>query len=403
MSYPVITLRRRREESMLRKHPWIFSGAIAQVAKDITVGSVVRICSADGRFLAVGHYQSATIAVRVLSWEDQPIDAAFWRERIAAAWQMRKTVGLTENDDTNAFRLIHGEGDGLPGLVIDCYADTAVMQAHSMGMHEARNDIAEALKDVCGDRIHHIYYKSETTLSKVSHPSMLNGYLLKPESTSPTQESPGGCVAVEAGIRFRIDWERGQKTGFFLDQRDNRALVERYAQDKKVLNLFCYTGGFSCYALRGGATRVDSVDSSERAIELVRENVMLNFGDDERHRAICADAFRFLETSEELYDVVILDPPAFAKHRQSLHNALQGYTRLNRLGMERVASGGLLFTFSCSQAISKEHFRGAVLNAALQAGRKVRILYQLQQGADHPIDVCHPEGEYLKGLVLYVE
>lgn len=400
--YPIITLRRHREESILRHHPWIFSGAIAQMPPDIVPGSVVRVCSSDGRFLAVGHYQPATIAVRVLSWDDRRIDDAFWRQRITAAWQMRKTLGLTDNAETNAFRLIHGEGDGLPGLVIDCYDHTAVMQAHSMGMHEARNTIAQALKEVCADNIHHIYYKSETTLSKTNHPAMLNGYLLNSEPTAPLSQS-GGAVAMENGMRFHIDLERGQKTGFFLDQRDNRSLVGHYAKGKTVLNLFCYTGGFSCYALRGGATRVDSVDSSERAIQLVNENVMLNFGDQRRHKAICADAFQFLDTTEEMYDIVILDPPAFAKHRQSLHNALQGYTRLNKLGMERVVPGGLLFTFSCSQAISKEHFRGAVLNAALQAGRKAHIVCQLQQGMDHPINVCHPEGEYLKGLVLYVE
>ena len=406
MCYPVIRLRARRDESLLRHHPWIFSGAIASVPSGLESGSIVRICGSDGTFLGIGHYQASTIAVRILSWEDRAIDTDFWYQYLTNALSMRKRFGFVACTDTNAFRLVHGEGDGLPGLVIDCYGNTAVVQAHSLGMHKARYDVAAALKAVCGDWIHHIYYKSETTLSKTDDHSFLNGYIgidgQSLECLSDNEEC-NAHEALENGLRFLVDWEHGQKTGFFLDQRDNRRLLERYASGCRVLNLFCYTGGFSCYALRGGAAYVDSVDSSERAIALLKANVSLNFGDEPRHSAICIDAFKFLDTITQPYDIIVLDPPAFAKHRHSLHNALQGYTRLNRMGLEHVASGGLVFTFSCSQAVSKEHFRGAVMNAAMQSGRNVRILHQLHQPVDHPIGVSHAEGEYLKGLVLYVE
>ena len=391
MSIKQVYLKRGKEESLLRFHPWIFSGALHHTDKGIEEGDVVRVVNEKNDFIAMGHYQMGSIAVRILTFNDINIDNEFWYSRLNSALQMRRTIGLADQIDTNAYRLVHGEGDNLPGLIIDIYGKTAVMQAHSIGMHNSRIAIAENLVKVMGSRIENIYYKSETTLPFMEPE---NGFLY-----GGSEEN----TAMENGLSFYVDWLRGRKTGFFVDQRENRSLLERYAKGKRVLNMFCYTGGFSFYAMRGGAKCVHSVDSSEKAIELTRRNVALNFSDDPRHTAICEDAFKYLEQMDDKYDLIILDPPAFAKHRGALHNALKGYTRLNNKAFEKIAKGGILFTFSCSQVVTKDHFRNAVFTAAAQAHRKVRILHQLHQPADHPINIYHPEGEYLKGLVLYVE
>lgn len=392
--YKNIYLRRGKEESLQRFHPWIFSGAIHHADDAIAEGDVVRVITAEGAFIAVGHYQIGSIAVRVLSFRDITIDRDFWRARLDAALQMRRSIGTADNPRNDTYRLVHGEGDNLPGLIIDCYGSTAVMQAHSVGMHVARQEIGEALVEVMGSRISHVYYKSETTLPFKAGLGQENGFIIG---------STDDNTAVENGLRFHVDWLRGQKTGFFVDQRENRALLEQYAKDKSVLNMFCYTGGFSVYAMRGGARLVHSVDSSAKAIELTNRNIELNFPGDSRHEAFCDDAFKYLDANDNKYDLIVLDPPAFAKHRGALRNALKGYTRLNVKGLERIRRGGLLFTFSCSQVVTKDNFRNAVFTAAAQTGRKVRILHQLHQPADHPINIYHPEGEYLKGLVLYVE
>lgn len=387
-------LKRGKEESLLRWHPWVFSGAIHHCSETPEDGEVVEVWAQDGqteRFVATGHFQRGSIMVRVLSWQQEPIDSAFYGRRLAEALRARQAMGLTEQ----AFRLVHGEGDQLPGLIVDVYGPTAVMQAHSVGMHLQRQVIAKALAGVMAGRIDNIYYKSDTTLPFLAEQPDISGYLMGAAAED---------VAVENGLRFHVDWLRGQKTGFFLDQRDNRSLLEKYAQGHRVLNMFCYTGGFSCYALRGGAALVHSVDSSQKAIDLTNANVALNFGNDARHEAFAEDAFRFLERMEQgAYDLVVLDPPAFAKHRDAIHNALKGYARLNQKAMAKMPAGSLLFTFSCSQVITKDAFRTAVFTAAAGARRKVRILHQLHQAADHPINIYHPEGEYLKGLVLYVE
>ena len=389
MNYKAVILKRGKEESLRRFHPWVFSGAIQRADDGIEEGEKVRVLTENGDFIAVGHAQAGSIAVRVLSFSDVAIDDAFWEQRLRSALQMRVAIG--HNADS-AFRLVHGEGDNLPGLIIDCYGQTAVMHAHSIGMHLDRFDIARALVNVSEGKIAHIYYKSETTLPFMEP---TNGFLY-----GGTSEN----IATENGLRFRIDWLKGQKTGFFIDQRDNRLLLQHYAQGRSVLNMFCYTGGFSVYAMRGGAKLVHSVDSSAKAIELTRQNVELNFPGDARHEAFCEDAFKYLESQPKgAYDLIVLDPPAFAKHRGALHNALKGYTRLNMKGFQTIRPGGILFTFSCSQVVTKDHFRNAVFTAAAQARRNVRILHQLHQPADHPINIYHPEGEYLKGLVLYVE
>ncbi len=358
-------------------------------------GDLVRVESNHGEFLAVGQYQIGSIAVRIFSFEDEPVDDDFFRRRLQVAFELRQTLGLIRGDENNAYRLVHGEGDNLPGLVIDVYAHTAVMQAHTPGMHRLRRSLAEALIQVAGADIRHVYYKSETTLPFKADLEPENGYLIGGEGNSD--------IAIENGLKFHVDWLKGQKTGFFVDQRDNRACVEHYAKGRNVLNMFCYTGGFSFYAMRGGATSVHSVDSSEQAIELTRRNVELNFPGDARHEAICEDAFKYLDRAGDKYDLIILDPPAFAKHRKVLGNALKGYRRLNAKAFEKIRPGGILFTFSCSQVVTKDDFRCAVFSAAVQSGRRVRILHQLHQPADHPINIYHPEGEYLKGLVLYVE
>lgn len=392
--YKNVYLKRGKEESLKRFHPWIFSGAIHHTDEGIEEGEIVRVITADGEFIAVGHYQIGSIAVRVLSFHDECIDISFWRASLESALQMRIAVGIADCPQNNTYRLVHGEGDNLPGLVIDCYGDTAVMQAHSVGMHVSRMDICEALVQVMGNRIKNVYYKSETTLPFKADLGQENGFIY-----GNTNEN----TAVENGLRFHVDWLKGQKTGFFVDQRENRTLLEHYSKGKRVLNMFCYTGGFSVYAMRGEAELVHSVDSSAKAIELTKKNVELNFPGDMRHEAFCEDAFKYLDANDAKYDLIVLDPPAFAKHRGALHNALKGYTRLNVKGLQRIKKGGILFTFSCSQVVTKDHFRNAVFTAAAQAGRRVRILHQLHQPADHPINIYHPEGEYLKGLVLYVE
>lgn len=392
--YKQIYLKKGKEESLLRFHPWVFSGAISHSDNGIEEGDIVRVITSDGRFIAVGHYQIGSIAVRVLSFRDVTIDSDFWQSRLQSAIDMRVKLGIADSPTNNTYRLVHGEGDNLPGLVIDVYSKTAVMQAHSVGMHVCRVDVAEALVKVMGNRIENVYYKSETTLPFKAELGQENGFLY-----GGSEEN----TAVENGLKFYVDWLKGQKTGFFVDQRENRSLLETYSKDKRVLNMFCYTGGFSFYAMRGGAKQVHSVDSSAKAIELTRKNVELNFPGDKRHEAFCEDAFKYLDKAGGDYDLIILDPPAFAKHRAALRNALKGYTRLNVKAFEKMKPGGILFTFSCSQVVTKDNFRNAVFTAAAMAGRKVRILHQLHQPADHPINIYHPEGEYLKGLVLYVE
>lgn len=392
--YKQLFLKRGKEESLKRFHPWIFSGAIHHMDEGIEEGETVRVITAAGEFIAVGHYQIGSIAVRVLSFEDIEINTDFWCERLQSALDVRIGVGIADSPTNNTYRLVHGEGDYLPGLVIDCYGSTAVMQAHSVGMHVCRNEICQALVQVMGDRIANVYYKSETTLPYKADLHQENGFLVGGDASN---------VAMENGLKFHIDWLRGQKTGFFVDQRENRSLLEQYAKGKSVLNMFCYTGGFSVYAMRGDAKQVHSVDSSAKAIELTNDNVALNFPGDARHEAFCEDAFKYLDEHDQQYDLIVLDPPAFAKHRAALRNALKGYTRLNVKGLQRIKKGGILFTFSCSQVVTKDNFRNAVFTAAAQVGRKVRILHQLHQPADHPINIYHPEGEYLKGLVLYVE
>ena len=404
-----IYLKPHKEESLKRFHPWVFSGAISKVVLDAkhpgdapVEGELVTVRSAANEVLGVGHWQVGSIAVRILAFGVETLPQGFWSERIRAAYQVRLSIGLIRPDN-NTFRLIHGEGDFLPGLIVDVYADTAVVQAHSVGMHVCRKEIAEALvKEV--PQVENVYYKSDDTLPfKAPVEGEKTGWLLTANSQELTAND---FWSFENGLQFRIDWLRGQKTGFFVDQRENRALVERYAANKDVLNMFCYTGGFSLYALRGGAKTVDSVDVSQKAIDLVNINVARNFPEAENHQAVAADAFEYLTAQKnagKTYDLIILDPPAFAKHRDAVKNALRGYQRINAKAIEMIRPGGILFTFSCSQAVDKEAFRLAVFSAAASVGRKVRILHQLHQPQDHPINIYHPEGEYLKGLVLYIE
>ena len=398
-THPRIFLRRGKEESLLRRHPWIFSGAIGRVecpSDTIAEGEIVDVHTAAGDFIARGHYQIGSIAVRVLTFAQEPIDAAWWRARIRSACEVRRTLGLIGNAATTCYRLVHGEGDSLPGLVIDIYGTTAVVQCHSVGMYRSRMQIAEALREVYGERLAAVYDKSSQTVPYKAGLNAVDGYLMGKVAT-PTQE------VSENGHRFLVNWEEGQKTGFFLDQRCNRELVERYASGRTVLNTFCYTGGFSVYAAAGGAKEVCSVDASERAVQLADENMRLNFGDSFPHTTLACDAVEYLKQIGDRYDLIILDPPAFAKHHKVLGNAMQGYKRLNARALSQIRPGGILFTFSCSQAVTKELFRTTVFSAAAIAGRNVRILHQLAQPADHPINIYHPEGEYLKGLVLYVE
>lgn len=394
MKYPVVTLHRGKEESLKRFHPWVFSGAIRSIADNVEEGDTVGVVAADGTPLGTGHYQIGSIAVRILSDKDESIDAGFYRHRLSEALRLRRSLGLIRPDN-DAYRLVHGEGDFLPGLIVDVYGRTAVLQAHSPGMHFARQMIAEALVALDGAEIENVYYKSETTLPYKASLDPQNQYIIGGFDSN---------VALENGLKFHVDWLKGQKTGFFVDQRDNRRLLESFSYGRRVLNMFCYTGGFSVYALRGQATEVHSVDSSAKAVALTEANVKLNFSDDAPHKSFAVDAFKFLaDMPQDAYDLVILDPPAFAKHRGAIKNALRGYQRLNAKAMEKMPSGSVLFTFSCSQAISKEQFRLAVFSAAAQTGRRVRILHQLTQPADHPVNIYHPEGEYLKGLILYIE
>ncbi len=388
-----IFLKRGKEDSLRRFHPWIFSGAIQSMSEEPQEGETVMVFTNENEYIATGHFQIGSIMVRVLSFDGETIDQAFYEKRLAIAKDVRKCIGVI-NSNNNTYRLVHGEGDNLPGLVIDIYGATAVMQAHSVGMHTDRMMIASALKKVMGDDIQNIYYKSETTLPYKADIEQENGFLLGGDAND---------IAIENGMKFHVDWLKGQKTGFFVDQRDNRRLLQQYSQGRKVLNMFCYTGGFSFYAMRGGAELVHSVDSSQKAIDLTNANIALNFPNDDRHKAFAEDAFKFLDNMDTPYDLIVLDPPAFAKHKDALRNALKGYTRLNKKAFEKIQPGGILFTFSCSQAVNKDQFRTAVFTAAASAKRKVRILHQLHQPADHPINIYHPEGEYLKGLVLYVE
>lgn len=389
-----IKLKPRKEESILRRHPWVFSGAIASLPDGVEEGELVKVVASDGTVLGSGHYQIGSIAVRILEFGDTPVTQSFFHDRLLSAFALRKALGLIRPDN-NCYRLVHGEGDFLPGLVVDIYGDTAVVQAHSPGMHFERLNIANALTEIPEAKIRNVYYKSETTLPFKARLDPQNDYLIGHFD---------GNIALENGLRFNIDWLRGQKTGFFVDQRENRSLLEKFAHGRKVLNMFCYTGGFSVYAMRGGALKVDSVDSSAKAAALTDANIELNFPDDPRHKTFAVDAFKFLADMEkDAYDLIILDPPAFAKHRSALRNGLLGYRKLNAKAFEKIKSGGIIFTFSCSQVVTREMFRLAVFTAAAQSGRKVRILHQLTQPADHPVDIAHPEGEYLKGLVLYVE
>ena len=394
MTYKKLYLKPGKEESLKRFHPWVFSGAIAKVEGEPEEGEVVDVYTSKKEFIACGHFQIGSIAVRVLTFRQEEINRDFWKRRLEVALDLRRSLNLVDNPENNTYRLVHGEGDNLPGLIIDVYGQTAVMQAHSAGMHVDRMEIAEALSEVMGDIVKHIYYKSETTLPFKADLGPENGFI---KGGSPEN------VALENGLKFHVDWLKGQKTGFFVDQRENRHLLEHYSKGRNVLNMFCYTGGFSFYAMRGGANLVHSVDSSAKAIDLTNQNVELNFPGDERHQAYAEDAFKYLDRMGDQYDLIILDPPAFAKHRDALRNALRGYSKLNAKAFEKIKPGGILFTFSCSQVVDKKDFRNAVFTAAAQSGRSVRILHQLTQPGDHPVNIYHPEGEYLKGLVLYVE
>ncbi len=394
MTYKKVYLKPGKEESLKRFHPWVFSGAIRHMEEKPEEGELVDVYTAEQAFIARGHYQIGSIAVRILSFTEEEIGPAFWVRKLKAALTLRRYLGLTDDPQNNTYRLVHGEGDNLPGLVIDLYGQTAVMQAHSVGMHRCRLAIAEALCEIMPENVQHIFYKSETTLPFKAGLETENGFI---KGKSPND------IAMESGLRFHVDWEKGQKTGFFVDQRENRRLLEHYAAGRNVLNMFCYTGGFSFYALRGGARLVHSVDSSAKAIDLANRNVELNFPGDPRHQAFAEDAFKFMDKMGNHYDLIVLDPPAFAKHKDALRNALRGYTKLNAKAFEKIRPGGILFTFSCSQVVDKTGFRNAVFTAATQSGRNVRILHQLTQPGDHPVNIYHPEGEYLKGLVLYVE
>lgn len=394
-----IILKKGREESLKRFHPWVFSGAIAQIVGEPAEGDVVEVYGQDGKFLAAGHYQIGSIAVRVLSFESSVINDDYWKSMLSRALAVRIATGLADNETTNCYRLVHGEGDNLPGLIIDWYDGVCVMQAHSAGMFRAKKQIAQALVEIYGDKLKAVYDKSSGTAPFKAGLDLVDGYLYKKDGFNDNEQ-----VVVENGHKFIVNWTEGQKTGFFLDQRENRALVERYAKGRNVLNLFCYTGGFSIYALGAGAVHVDSVDSSAKAMALVDKNVEIGGFDKSRHTSLCVDALDYLrDVPEDKYDLMIVDPPAFAKHRGALNNALRAYQRLNAAAISKVAPGGFVFTFSCSQVVTKEAFALAVFSAAAQTGRKVRILDRLNQPSDHAVNIYHPEGEYLKGLLLYVE
>jgi 23S rRNA (cytosine1962-C5)-methyltransferase len=388
-----ITLKPGKEQSVQRFHPWIFSGAIKKMEGTPTEGDLVEVYSASDQFLAIGHYQIGSITVRIVSFEKVEIDFDFWYHKLMLAFLLRKAIGVAENSQNNVYRLIHGEGDGLPGLIIDIYNNTAVMQMHSVGMFRIRQTLADSLKKMLGDQLKAVYDKSESTIPHKANTGARNEYVLG-------NSAPGEVL--EYNNKFMVDWVEGQKTGFFIDQRENRKLVESYSKDKRVLNMFCYTGGFSVYAIRGGAQMVHSVDSSDKAVELTKQNIACNFSN-ASHEAFALDAFEYLNNIDNQYDLIILDPPAFAKHQDALKNALQGYKRINAKAISKISPGGIIFTFSCSQVVNKDQFRQAVFSAAAISKRNVRILHQLTQPADHPVSIYHPEGEYLKGLVLYVE
>lgn len=404
-SYKVIVLKPKKDDFIKRFHPWVFSGAIEIKPKDITEGEIVKVLSSKNEFLGVGHYQIGSIAVRILSFQNEDIDESFYEKRLTAAYNMRKSLKLISSvNDT--YRLVHGEGDDLSGLIIDIYGKTAVIQSHTVGMHTDKSLIVNALKKVYNENpLENIYYKSEGTLPYKADLQFSDYYIYGGQNQDGEQNVVNTQnVALENGLKFRIDWLKGQKTGFFIDQRENRTLLEKYSEGRHVLNMFSYSGGFSVYALRGGAKEVVSVDSSSKALSIAEDNVLLNFQGENRHTVSSEDGFKYLsDIPQDKYDLIVLDPPAFAKHRGAINNALQGYKRLNHLALTKIAPGGILFTFSCSQAITKEQFRLTVFSAATLSGRKVQILHQLTQPADHPINIYHPEGEYLKGLVLYVE
>lgn len=389
-----IVLKPGKEQSLKRFHTWVFSGAIQKIQGKVAEGDLVSVYSADDEFLGTGHYQIGSIAVRIISFRDEVIDYNFWKNKLNNIWNLRVALGFDINIETNVFRLVNGEGDGMPGLIIDFYNGTAVLQMHSIGMYFIREDLAKVLKEVLGEKLKAVYDKSAKTLPFKADINPEDGYLIGEGNTNEV---------LEYGLKFKVDWETGQKTGFFIDQRENRLLVQNYAQNRDVLNMFCYTGGFSFYAMKGGAQLVHSVDASASAIELTNQNVELNFPGDSRHEAFVADGFEYLKNIQDKYDLIILDPPAFAKHRDTLPQALKGYKRINTRAFEQIRKGGILFTFSCSQVVTKDQFREAVFSAAAIAKRNVKILHQLTQPADHPINIFHPESEYLKGLVLYVE
>lgn len=386
-----IVLKSGKEDSIKRFHPWVFSGAI-NLKEEIPDGEVVEVYSSSREYLGTGMYNSGTIAVRIYSNEKTNLDEDFWVAKIQRAYNYRKNLGLTDNQETNAYRLIHAEGDNLPGLIVDIYNDTAVMQAHTTGVHKYRQEIAKAIYKVYQGKVTTVFDKSEKTLHKSDISS--NSYLIG----EPKKE----CIVKENGHQFVINWEEGQKTGFFLDQRDNRKLLGEYSKNRSVLNTFCYTGGFSVYALNSGATHVDSVDASKKAIELTDKNIELN-NFTENHNSYSEDVFNFFKNHEMSYDIIVLDPPAFAKHKSARHSAIMGYKRLNTEAMKRIKPNGILFTFSCSQVVDKYLFDSTIMSAAIQAGRSVKVMHHLSQPADHPVSIFHTEGEYLKGLVLYIE
>ncbi|MGM0407004.1 MAG: class I SAM-dependent rRNA methyltransferase [Bacteroidota bacterium] len=394
MDYPKVILKSGKDQSVRRYHPWVFSGAIKKIIGNVNEGDLVMVTDNKDEFLAIGHYQIGSIAVRIISFQKTEINEEFWESKINSAYQLRKTLGLAEGETDNVYRLVHAEGDGLPGLIIDFYNGTAVMQMHSIGMYLNKEFIVSAIRKIYGEKLQAVYDKSESTIPLKSGIDAKNQYILG---------EPGNKIVSEYGNKFKVDWEDGQKTGFFIDQRENRKLVAKYSKNRSVLNVFGYTGGFSVYAMKGEAKLVHSVDSSAKAIDLTNENIALNFENTSRHEAYAVDAFKYLDQMEQKYDLIILDPPAFAKHHNVLPNALQGYKRLNAKAIEKINPGGILFTFSCSQVVSKENFRKSVFTAAANTGRNVRILHQLTQPADHPVSIYHPEGEYLKGLVVYVE
>ena len=394
-----IILKRGREESLLRFHPWVFSGAIAEIQGNPAEGELVAVHASDGSFLAMGHYQIGSIAVRILSFDDSAQRPDYYEQMLAKALRMRVSAGLHGNPDTTCYRLVHGEGDNLPGLIIDYYDGVCVMQAHSVGMFRAKKQISDALQKIYGEELKAVYDKSSGTAPYKAGLELIDGYMYRRPDFNRDEQ-----VVLENGHKFNVNWNEGQKTGFFLDQRENRALVGKLAKGRNVLNLFCYTGGFSIYALANGAVHVDSVDSSKKAMMMVDRNVALNGFDENTHTSLCCDAIDYLrEVPEGKYDLMIVDPPAFAKHRGSLKNALRAYQRLNAAAISKVASGGFVFTYSCSQVVDKEAFALAVFSAAAQCGRRVRILGRLNQPCDHSVNIYHPEGEYLKGLLLYVE